>query len=279
MMQLSLSDANGLWDFYKLFILISIGIQCCNFSLSYFLRIDNFTGSTNFCTLTILSYLWSKCFNIKQTMMTAMLIIWSARLGIFLLYRMCIRDKGGDDRLDKMRAKPQTLLTFWVLHCSWCIIVSLPVTVFNLIVYTNNGNVSESVNITGSFCNEPFTMSNIEYFGLFLWIIGMFLAAVGDQQKLNHYKANYKGKDINKKLCDVGVWKWSRNPNFGGEIILLEGMAIISSYNLYIIPILSSSGQFYRWMMIMIPCLSPLFTAVVLTGFSGGLTIYQFSYI
>lgn len=205
--------------------------------------------------------------------MTTMLIIWSARLGIFLLYRMCIRDKGGDDRLDKMRVKPSALLTFWVLHCSWCITVSLPVTVFNLVVYTNNnGNISDDV--TQLFCNEPFRMSNIEYLGLFVWIIGMFFAAVGDQQKLNHYEANKNEKDINKKLCTVGVWKWCRNPNFGGEIILWKGMAIISSYNLYINPILSSNGPIYRWIVIMIPYLSPLFTAVVLIGASGGMMMY-----
>merc|ERR1711971_85414 len=113
--------SGGLWPVYQGFILVSIGIQCCNFSLSYFLRIDNFTGSTNFITLTVLSYAWSDCNNAKQTMVTAMLIVWSARLGLFLLYRMGIRDQGGDDRLDKLRPKPQVLLVFWVSHCSWCL--------------------------------------------------------------------------------------------------------------------------------------------------------------
>ena len=65
----------SLWSFYLIFIVISIAIQCCNFSLSYFWRIDNFTGTTNFCTLAVLSYMWSQCHNIKQGMLTAMLIV------------------------------------------------------------------------------------------------------------------------------------------------------------------------------------------------------------
>lgn len=201
-----------------------------------------------------------------------MLIIWSARLGIFLLYRMFIRDRGGDDRLDSFRVKPQTLLIFWVSHCSWCIIVSLPVTIFNLIIFSNITNTSKDT--INSFCNESFSLSQVEYLGVFVWIIGMFFSGVGDQQKLNHYEAHKNDKQ--KRFCDVGVWKWSRNPNFGGEVILWQGMAIISSYNLWINPVLKGTGMVYRLMIVMVPQLAPLFTAFVLIGWSGGLFLHLF---
>eukprot|EP01084_Bolivina_argentea_P277874 474559_1 len=247
----------SLWNFYSTFVLISIAIQCCNFSLSYFFRIDNFTGSTNFCTLTILSYYWSNCYNTKQSLMTFMLLIWSFRLGIFLLYRMFIRDKGGDDRLDKLRIKPQNLLTFWVLHCSWCLIVSLPVTLFNLIVYIH------PTLYNNNFCNKSLSFNNIECIGLFIWLFGMIFSSIADIQKLQHYQSN-KNNKTQKLFCNIGVWKYSRNPNFAGECILWKGMAIISSYNLYM-----NVQTIHKWYLIFIPYLSPLFTAIVLIGWSG----------
>ena len=179
-----------------------------------------------------------------------------------------IRDKGGDDRLDKMRKSPQILLIFWVSHLSWCLIVSLPVTLFNLVVYTNP-SIDEQIRM--AFCiepNQPMIASNIEILGLLIWIFGLLLSSIADIEKLLHYEFESKRGKITS-FCSAGVWSWSRNPNFAGEIILWLGMAIMSSYNLYVNPILQTADSIYRWWIIGVPYLSPLFTAFVLIGWSG----------
>lgn len=48
-----------------------------------------------------------------------------------------------------------------------------------------------------------------------MWIIGFSIEAIADQQKLQ-----FKKSPANKgKWCDVGVWKYSRHPNYFGEVI------------------------------------------------------------
>merc|ERR1712154_74547 len=49
----------------------------------------------------------------------------------------------------------------------------------------------------------------------------------------------------------------------------MGGMAIMSSYNLYVNSILATTKPLYRWTIIGMPFLSPLFTAFVLIGWSG----------
>ena len=50
--------------------------------------------------------------------------------------------------------------------------------------------------------------------GWILWAIGLSIEAVADQQKLN-LKKNPASKG---RWCNVGVWYWSRHPNYFGEV-------------------------------------------------------------
>lgn len=54
----------------------------------------------------------------------------------------------------------------------------------------------------------------VDIIGWVLWAIGLVVEAIADQQKLNLKKdPASKGR-----WCDVGVWKWSRHPNYFGEV-------------------------------------------------------------
>lgn len=51
--------------------------------------------------------------------------------------------------------------------------------------------------------------------GWIMWIVGISIEAIADQQKLQ-----FKNSPANKgKWCAVGVWKYSRHPNYFGEVI------------------------------------------------------------
>ena len=52
--------------------------------------------------------------------------------------------------------------------------------------------------------------------GWIVWAAGFIIEAVADQQKLNFKKiASNKAR-----WCDAGLWRWSRHPNYFGEVRL-----------------------------------------------------------
>lgn len=60
--------------------------------------------------------------------------------------------------------------------------------------------------------------------GLGFWIVGFFFEAVGDYQK-NKFKSVTVNKD---KFCNVGLWKYTRHPNYFGEALLWWGIFFIT---------------------------------------------------
>jgi steroid 5-alpha reductase family enzyme len=84
-----------------------------------------------------------------------------------------------------------------LVQAIWVWTVSLPVTVVN--------EVSRNPGLKAQ-----------DYIGWIMWGIGFAIEAIADQSKLN-----FKNDTSNKgKWTDVGVWGWSRHPNYFGEVIL-----------------------------------------------------------
>ena len=74
--------------------------------------------------------------------------------------------------------------------------VTLPLTVVNGIVSRNPA------------------IQTVDIVGWTMWGIGVVIEAVADQQKLQFKKDTTS----NHRWCDVGVWKWTRHPNYFGEV-------------------------------------------------------------
>ena len=69
-------------------------------------------------------------------------------------------------------------------------------------------------------------------------------------------KSAFRADPANQgRFIDVGLWAWSRHPNYFGEIMLWTGIAVIA------LPVLSG----WRWLML----ISPVFVYVLLTRISG----------
>lgn len=85
--------------------------------------------------------------------------------------------------------------SFFPYQAVWVWTVSLPVTFVNA---SNGGRLFQPADVIG------WTM----------WVAGFLIEATADQQKLSFKKCpENKGK-----WCDVGVWKYSRHPNYFGEV-------------------------------------------------------------
>ena len=84
-----------------------------------------------------------------------------------------------------------------------------------------------------------------------MWLIGTVIEIVSDRQKAQ-FRRN---SDNAGRFIDVGLWAWSRHPNYFGEIVLWTGMAIVT------IPVL----QGWQWATL----ISPVFVTFLLTRVSG----------
>tara|TARA_B100001971_G_C18267964_1_gene595963 strand:+ start:16218 stop:16985 length:768 start_codon:yes stop_codon:yes gene_type:complete len=69
---------------------------------------------------------------------------------------------------------------------------------------------------------STFSFGILFYLGITLWLIGFFFEAVGDYQK-NKFKKDPSNKG---KICKVGLWKYTRHPNYFGEVTLWWGIWI-----------------------------------------------------
>ncbi len=64
----------------------------------------------------------------------------------------------------------------------------------------------------------------LHFIGVFIWITGFFFEVVGDAQ-LNNFIKDSKNKG---ELMQEGLWKYTRHPNYFGEVILWWGLWLIA---------------------------------------------------
>ncbi|KAG2535856.1 hypothetical protein PVAP13_9NG141119 [Panicum virgatum] len=212
--------------FLALTAIVTVGYQLLFFIVTALLRFDkvtDFAGSTNFVIIAILTLALKGAWHFRQIVLTVLVVIWGLRLGLFLLMR--IMQWGEDRRFDEMRDNLGKLAVFWIFQAVWVWSVSLPVTVVN-----------------ASDRNPSIEARDI--IGWIMWLVGICIEATADQQKLV-----FKNSASNRgKWCDVGLWKYSRHPNYFGELFLWWGVFVAST------PVLSGA----EWLVILGPILLTL---------------------
>ncbi|CAK9225560.1 unnamed protein product [Sphagnum troendelagicum] len=193
-------------------------------------KVTDFAGGSNFVILALLTFFLHHTWYFRQIVLTAFVVVWGMRLAIFLLLR--ILAWGKDQRFDDKRDNLLKFAVFWLLQAVWVWTVTLPVTIVN--ASSHNPGVRA-----------------VDIVGWILWLVGLVIEAIADQQKLN-----FKNSPGSRgKWCDAGVWKWSRHPNYFGEILLWWGVFIAAT------PVLKG-GQ---WAVIV----GPIFITLLLLFLSG----------
>lgn len=141
----------------------------------------------------------------RQKALSAFVIIWATRLGIFLFSRVQVAGK--DSRFDEMKKVPLAFAVAWVLQGLWVFITALPVT---------------SLNALGG---SGTSLGTQDYIGLSLWVIGFGFELLAD-----HQKTQFKAVKGNKgKFINTGLWAISRHPNYFGEMLLWFGAYIVAN--------------------------------------------------
>ena len=193
-------------------------------------RYYDLVGGITYISATVVAVLLSGDLDLRATLVAAMVIIWSLRLATFLFRR--ISSSGGDSRFDEIKNRPLRFFMAWTIQGLWVLLTA----------------AAALVVITGG-ARQPLGALGIA--GVAVWSIGMFIEIVADRQK-SKFKDD---PDNDGKFINVGLWAWSRHPNYFGEIVLWTGMAIVA------MPVL----QGWQWATM----ISPVFVVFLLTRVSG----------
>ena len=116
------------------------------------------------------------------------------------------------------------------------------------------------------FASPLTTISFLEIFGFILFALALIFETVADYQKILFLQ---EMKRLNKRnmVCDVGLWRYTRHPNYFAEWMVWNGL-IVASIPSYIS--LFDSEVFWLWILIGIALLYTsrimYITLVYLTG-------------
>ena len=188
------------------------------------------TGGVTYIATTAVAVYLSGPLDLRAMLVAGMVAVWSFRLATFLFMR--ISKDGKDSRFDDIKNRPLRFLMAWTLQGLWVLLTA----------------AAAWAVITGG-TRVPLGVVGI--IGILIWAAGFLIEIVSDRQK-SAFKANPDNKG---KFINVGLWAWSRHPNYFGELVLWIGMAIVA------IPVL----QGWQWATL----ISPFFVTFLLTKVSG----------
>lgn len=188
---------------------ITLGIQLSGFAVAYWLQTEKFydiLGGVNFITIGIYAAIdgqdpdvsFFAPSNIRKSTFTFLFVISRLWLLLFLAWRA--HERSGDARFDEVKDKFGMFLVFWMAQAVWVFCISLPAIFVN---GSDNIDVGE-----GNGGMSIFEWVMIVCFGL-----SVLIEITADIQKAKWVKNGRIGK-----FCTVGVWKYSRHPNYFGEI-------------------------------------------------------------
>jgi steroid 5-alpha reductase family enzyme len=165
-----------------------------------------------------------------QWVASLLVLIWAIRLGAYL-FRRILRMKV-DHRFDEMRDKPLRFARFWLLQAISVAVIMLPVS------YLLDRDEAPGFGAWAAV-------------GAAVWLAGLVVEAVADAQK-----SAFRGNEANRdRFVDSGLWRYSRHPNYFGEILVWWGIF------LYAIPFLHGAA--------FAVVIGPIFITVLLLFVSG----------
>jgi steroid 5-alpha reductase family enzyme len=171
---------------------------------------------------------------LRAFLVSGLVALWGLRLATHIGLRL--RKSAEDKRYVEMRKKwtrpkLQAYTNVFLLQGFFMFLVVSPVV----------------VGIAGS---SDIALSWFNWIGLGIWIIGFFFESVGDYQ----LKKFLKNKHGHGSVMRLGLWRYSRHPNYFGEITQWWGIWILTLF----VPV---------WY---IGIIGPMVITALILGLSGG---------
>jgi len=171
----------------------------CNlllFLIAYWRQSDKLTDASYALTFILLAALvaWASPAQGEYGIIgLGMVMLWACRIGGFLLYRV-VRI-GRDARFDGVRNHFMRFGRFWLGQAITVWVLMIPI----VFAFSRKNH-----------------LGTVELLSICLWLLGFGVEAIADLQKYrfrsDHHNANH--------WIDTGLWRFSRHPNYFGEIVV-----------------------------------------------------------
>lgn len=161
-----------------------------------------------FIIVAIATFIHSGTYFPRQIVVTLLVLIWGSRLAIRILRRNW--GKGEDWRYQEWRkswGKYFVIRSYLQVFMLQGFILLLNVTPVIII------NTTSDTSITA-----------LDVIGIAVWGLGFFFESIGDYQ-LDQFIRNPENRG---KIMDQGLWRYTRHPNYFGEITMWWGIWIIA---------------------------------------------------
>lgn len=218
---------------FALIVGIAFLIQIIVFIPSYLRQTEHFydlTGSLTYISMTTVAAILASPLDARSALLVAMVMVWAARLGVFLFRR--VRKSGKDSRFDDIKPSFVQFLNVWIIQALWVTLTA--------------GAAWAAITSAGRAPIDALTIV-----GLAVWVLGFGIEVAADLQK-----SRFRAEPANKgRFINTGLWSWSRHPNYFGEITLWLGIALIA------LPALTG------WQLVTL--ISPVFVFLLITRVSG----------
>lgn len=181
---------------------VSVAINIVLFIVAFIGKTDRFTDASyaiSFVALALYGLLYSSV-TTERAIIFGMVALWAVRLGGFLVMR--IWRSGIDHRFDDIRGSFIKFGTFWVSQgiSAWLIMLAALLAL--------------------GMPSPTFTM--LSYIGMAVWVSGLLIEGTADTQKYR-FSSNPANKN---RWIHTGLWRYSRHPNYFGEILVWSGVYI-----------------------------------------------------
>jgi len=183
-------------------LLICLGINAFGFVLALAGRTDRYTDisyALTFMAVALAALAAGPSPSGYSYILAVMVVVWGLRLGVYLLAR--ILRIGRDDRFDERREHPGRLARFWGLQALSVWIISLPF-------------------VLALAATVPERLPARAWAGVALWALGLGVETISDWQK---YRFRNR-KENRGAFIRSGLWRYSRHPNYFGEILVWWGL-------------------------------------------------------
>ena len=161
-----------------------------------------------FILATVVSLLAGGIYPLRGLLISALVLIWGIRLALHIHNRN--RGKGEDPRYRKWREEwgkwfvLRSFLQVFMLQGILLLMVAIPV------IFVNQAPAAP--------------LGWLDLPGLAIWLYGLVFEAIGDWQLLKFIR----NPDNKGKLMTTGLWRYTRHPNYFGEVALWWGIWLMT---------------------------------------------------
>jgi steroid 5-alpha reductase family enzyme len=162
-----------------------------------------------FVLMAWVSFFLGQIGSVRGILVGLLISVWGLRLAWHIHTRN--RGKAEDYRYLEWRKQwgkwfvVRSYFQVYLLQGLFLYLIALPV------LFINRNSVSDSITI-------------FDVFGVAIWLFGFFFEAVSDWQ-LSQF---IKNPDNKGKLMQSGLWKYSRHPNYFGEVTIWWGIFMVA---------------------------------------------------